>query len=168
MSKVQTENLKNLQDANRKITARAEVHAETFAGHMPVISSAIRGSRFPEQEIICMAHLDHYKPGANDNASGSAGMLEMATTLENECRAIVPERRVDQSLNYWLAVEIRRPKGQLRAMNYDIFWDTLNLTDGKNDLVRIRDGVSAQFRELSLQQVKTLYEELKTRDIVGI
>jgi hypothetical protein len=90
-----------------------------------------------------------------------------STPLENECRRIVPERKVDLSLNYWLAVEIMRPKGLLRSMNYDIFWEMLNLTDGKNDLVRIRDGVSGQFREISLQQVKTLYEELKARDIVS-
>ncbi len=452
LSKAQTESLKNLLESNRKVYARAEVYAETFAGHMPVISAAIRGTRYPEQEIIYMAHLDHYKPGANDNASGSAGMLEIATTLqrmisrqaiprplrtmrflwvpewegtaayienqreqarkgiiginldmigedleecqtkllittppwsqpsflealveyfakfvdemnittrvgsnskfnyriigyfgesdhmlfndarigvpstmlvhledrfwhtsfdtpdkvdptelertiflgtflgwtaanykedhlddlleltfsnllkkidrytlryfarmkqssskslhvtyrnilkyydllsdygreslhsivknvpgsdyeinnayekpleqyielqksrtlrlyrdlcadkgvepahaestplENECRRIVPERKVDQSLNYWLAVEIMRQKGLLRSMNYDIFWEMLNLTDGKNDLVRIRDGVSGQFREISLQQVKTLYEELKARDIVS-
>ena len=35
----------------------------------------------PDEEMVITAHLDHYKPGANDNASGSGAILEMARTM---------------------------------------------------------------------------------------
>ena len=65
----------------KKIVMKAEVDADLFDGEMPVVSAIIKGTRFPEQEVIIMGHLDHYKPGANDNASGSAGMIEIARTF---------------------------------------------------------------------------------------
>ncbi|RKY89315.1 hypothetical protein DRQ09_01595 [candidate division KSB1 bacterium] len=77
----QTQWLKSFFDKNIKVRAKAIVDAELFDGNMPVISAVIRGKKNPEQEIIIMAHLDHYKPGANDNASGSAGLIEIARTL---------------------------------------------------------------------------------------
>ena len=76
----QTENLKRLLNSGRKVVMRAEVDAEVFAGYMPVVSAVIPGTN-PEQEVLFMAHLDHYKPGANDNASGSAGLIEIAKVL---------------------------------------------------------------------------------------
>ncbi|MBN1221800.1 MAG: DUF4910 domain-containing protein [Candidatus Aminicenantes bacterium] len=81
LSRDQTETLKNLLEVKRKVIMRAEVFAETFSGHMPIISAVVEGSTYPEQEVIYIAHLDHYKPGANDNASGSAGLVEIATTM---------------------------------------------------------------------------------------
>jgi aminopeptidase YwaD len=63
------------------VRMRAKVEASLFDGTMPVLEAKISGKEFPDQEIIVMAHLDHYRPGANDNASGSAGMFEMARTI---------------------------------------------------------------------------------------
>ncbi len=59
----------------------AKVKATLFDGSMPILEAKIVGDEFPNQEIIIMAHLDHYKPGANDNASGSAGMVEMIRNI---------------------------------------------------------------------------------------
>ena len=60
------------------------------------------GSEYPSQEIIIMGHLDHYKPGANDNASGSAGMVEMARNILGLVRRgeILPPKRTIRFL--WL------------------------------------------------------------------
>lgn len=65
----------------KKVKMRAKVEAELFDGEMPVIEAKMKGSQYPSQEIIIMGHLDHYKPGANDNASGSAGMVEMVRNI---------------------------------------------------------------------------------------
>lgn len=81
LSRRQANHLLTLIQEKQKVVMKAEVDAELFAGEMPVISAAIKGTRFPDREIILMGHLDHYKPGANDNASGSAGMIEIARTL---------------------------------------------------------------------------------------
>lgn len=81
LSRRQTELLLKHVNSKKKVVMKAEVDAELFDGEMPVISATIKGSRFPDKEIILMGHLDHYKPGANDNASGSAGMMEIARTF---------------------------------------------------------------------------------------
>jgi aminopeptidase-like protein len=36
---------------------------------------------YPDEEIIVTAHLDHYKPGANDNAFGQCLNPGMACTM---------------------------------------------------------------------------------------
>lgn len=94
LSKEQTETLKGFLKSKRKVKMRVEVKAETFSGNMPVISAAIEGSLYPEQEVIYMAHLDHYKPGANDNASGCAGLMEIATTLTR----LINENKIQRPL----------------------------------------------------------------------
>jgi hypothetical protein len=81
LSRVQTEKLRQLLKRKTKVVMRAEIYAETFSGNMAIISTAIKGSTYPDQEIVFMAHLDHYKPGACDNASGCAGLIETAATL---------------------------------------------------------------------------------------
>jgi hypothetical protein len=48
---------------------------------LTLVHAWIRGSKNPEQEIIVTGHLDHPKWSANDNASGSAAMLEAIRTL---------------------------------------------------------------------------------------
>ncbi|MFC1724886.1 DUF4910 domain-containing protein [candidate division KSB1 bacterium] len=87
----QTERLKRILDSGRKVVMRAEVDAELFAGHMPVVSATIPGAEQPEKEVFFMGHLDHYKPGANDNASGSAGMLEIIKVLKK----LIDEKKID-------------------------------------------------------------------------
>ncbi|MBZ4401433.1 M28 family peptidase [Myxococcus faecalis] len=55
------------------------IATETKPGHYSVVSGVIPGQR-SDEEIVLTAHLDHYKPGANDNASGAATVLEMVRT----------------------------------------------------------------------------------------
>jgi aminopeptidase YwaD len=47
------------------------------------VHAYIRGTQHPEQEVLISAHLDHPKWSANDNASGSAALIEMARTLKS-------------------------------------------------------------------------------------
>jgi len=77
LNRRQTTRLLLYFQSDKKVVMRAEVDAELFDGEMPVVSALIRGRTLPDEEILIMGHLDHYKPGANDNASGSAGMMEM-------------------------------------------------------------------------------------------
>ncbi len=81
LSRRQEKELLSLFESGKKVIMRARVEAELFDGDMPVLEAKIVGKEFPLQEIIIMGHLDHYKPGANDNASGSAGMFEMARNI---------------------------------------------------------------------------------------
>ena len=81
LSRRQEQELLSYVEAGLHIRMRADVDATLSDGSMPVLEAKITGQEFPSQEIILMAHLDHYKPGANDNASGSAGMVEMARNI---------------------------------------------------------------------------------------
>ena len=79
----------------KDVRLKASVDARQYDAEMETVSAFFKGSVFPDQEIILTAHLDHYSPGANDNASGSASLLEIARTLTTLIRRgiIEPPRR---------------------------------------------------------------------------
>jgi aminopeptidase YwaD len=66
------------------IRLHALVKAGQHPGFYEVVTATIPGSdpRLKEQEIAFSCHLDHQRPGANDNASGCAAILEVARTLQ--------------------------------------------------------------------------------------
>jgi len=75
------------------IRLRARVDAGLTPGQYLIPTALIPG-RDPAHEIVYSCHLDHPSPGANDNASGCAGILEIARTLNR----LVMEKRLPQPL----------------------------------------------------------------------
>ncbi len=69
-------------ESGKKVFARAKVSGKLYPSEVKTLWAVLEGSERPDEEIILMAHLDHYKPGANDNASGSAGLLEIVRTFK--------------------------------------------------------------------------------------
>lgn len=69
-----------------QITLRANVKAEIKASNYEVVSAIIPGSDLASEEIVFTCHLCHQKPGANDNASGAAAILEAARALTSLIR----------------------------------------------------------------------------------
>jgi aminopeptidase YwaD len=67
-----------------KITLHAVVKAGQHEGNYEVVTATIPGAdaKLKEEEIAFSCHLDHQRPGANDNASGCATILEVARTLQ--------------------------------------------------------------------------------------
>jgi aminopeptidase YwaD len=67
-----------------KITLHAVVKAGQHPGNYDVVTATIPGAdaRLKDEEIAFSCHLDHQRPGANDNASGCATILEVARTLQ--------------------------------------------------------------------------------------
>jgi aminopeptidase YwaD len=67
-----------------KITLHAVVKAGQHAGNYEVVTAVIPGAdaKFKDEEIAFSCHLDHQRPGANDNASGCVTILEVARTLQ--------------------------------------------------------------------------------------
>src|SRR6266581_7334619 len=67
-----------------KITLEAVVKAGQHPGNYEVVTATIPGAegKFKEEEIAFSCHLDHQRPGANDNASGCVTILEVARTLQ--------------------------------------------------------------------------------------
>jgi aminopeptidase YwaD len=59
----------------------AHVQAEVGAGHWTVVTGIIPGTDKSAGEIVYSCHLDHQRPGANDNGSGCVTILESARVL---------------------------------------------------------------------------------------
>jgi len=70
--------------AGDAIRLHARVKAGQHPGFYEVVTATIPGSdpRLKDEEFAFSCHLDHQKPGANDNASGCATILEVARTLQ--------------------------------------------------------------------------------------
>jgi len=81
------------------IRLRAVVKAGQHAGNYEVVTATIPGTdaKLKEEEIAFSCHLDHQRPGANDNASGCVTILEVARTLQkliNEGKLARPARTI--------------------------------------------------------------------------
>ncbi|HEY3136551.1 MAG TPA: DUF4910 domain-containing protein [Blastocatellia bacterium] len=78
-----------------QISLHATVKAEMKPSNYEVVSAIIPGRDAAGEEIVFSCHLCHQKPGANDNASGAAAILEAARALTALIRRgdIEPPRR---------------------------------------------------------------------------
>ena len=82
-----------------EIRLRAVVKAGQHAGNYEVVTATIPGAdaKLRDEEIAFSCHLDHQRPGANDNASGCVTILEVARTLQkliNEAKLSRPARTI--------------------------------------------------------------------------
>jgi aminopeptidase YwaD len=111
-----------------KITLRALVKAGQHAGNYEVVTATIPGAdpKLKEEEIAFSCHLDHQRPGANDNTSGCVTILEVARTLQK----LIAEG------------ELARPARTIRFIWPPEIEGTLTLLNGKPELrKRIRAAV---------------------------
>jgi aminopeptidase YwaD len=78
------------------VRLRAAVEAGRTAGEYRIPTAVIPG-KDRSKEIVFSCHLDHPSPGANDNASGCSGILEVARSLNrliSDGRLPKPERSI--------------------------------------------------------------------------
>jgi aminopeptidase YwaD len=66
------------------IRLHATVKAGQHPGNYEIVTATIPGAdpKLKDEEIAFSCHLDHQRPGANDNASGCVTILEVARTLQ--------------------------------------------------------------------------------------
>jgi hypothetical protein len=67
--------------AGHPVVLGAHVEAEVGPGHWTVVTGTIPGTDKNAGEIVYSCHLDHQRPGANDNGSGCVTILESARIL---------------------------------------------------------------------------------------
>ncbi len=82
LSNRQGERLRALLESGQRVVLNGRVEGtglEPF--FMDVVVARIPGSAHPDDELVFSAHLDHPKESANDNASGSAAILDIARAL---------------------------------------------------------------------------------------
>lgn len=114
--------------AGETIRLSARVEAGATPGSYSIPTATIPGAdpAVAGQEIVFSCHLDHPRPGANDNASGCAAILEVARTLSK----LVAEGR------------LAPPRRTLRFVWPPEIEGTLALLAGRPDLAaRIRAAI---------------------------
>jgi aminopeptidase-like protein len=97
LSKRQGNRLREFLKAKKTVKLNAKVDAKLFAGNLDVVTATIKGGSKPDEEVFLIAHLCHPQPSANDNASGSGLLIEIARTMQgliNSGRMAQPERTI--------------------------------------------------------------------------
>jgi hypothetical protein len=97
LTKRQGNAMRALLKSGKTVKLKARVDAKLFSGKLDVITATIPGKSKPDEEIFLVAHLCHPKPSANDNASGSGLLLEIARTimsLVNSGKIELPARTI--------------------------------------------------------------------------
>ena len=81
LSKRQSEELRARLRAGAAIVLHARVRATLRPATFDVVNATIQGTDPNAGEVVLAAHLCHQAAGANDNASGSAALLETARAI---------------------------------------------------------------------------------------
>jgi aminopeptidase YwaD len=73
--------LRALVQEGQKVTVDGEIRARVGPGEYQITTATIPGRERADQEFVLSCHLSHPRPGANDNVSGCAAILEVARAL---------------------------------------------------------------------------------------
>ena len=155
-----------------KLTLHAKVDAELHPGALEVTSAYLRGSD-PSKEIILVAHLDHYKSGANDNASGSASLVEIARTVKTllDQKRIPPLKRTLHFLWVpehfgtvaWLTRHPEISQRAIAALNLDMVGENLVKTNSRLNIARTPDSLPSFLNDL----VENVAEQVEAAELVS-
>ena len=142
LSKRQYEEIKKYIDRGQKVVAKAHLKSKMYPYKMNINSAAILGTDPNAGEFIMVSHSFERlaTPGANDNCSGVATMLEIARTL-NRLIEDGDLPRPKRTIRFLWVPEISGSRAfvykypeledkLLAAMNFDMSGADLELTDG--------------------------------------
>lgn len=147
LSNRQGRKLKELLAQGKRVVLEARVEGIGLEpGRMDVVVAEIRGVSEDAGQLIYTAHLDHPKESANDNASGSAALLDMARTFKTLL--------AKQALT--------RPRHTLRFLWVPEFFGTMAYIDAHPELRGPRLGGRA-LASLNLDMVGENLELLHSR-----
>jgi hypothetical protein len=106
ISPLQGDELRTRLGRKEKVIAHARVRAMVDeTPQVEMVTAVLPGQDIQDQDIVLSAHIDHQQPGANDNASGSAALLEIARVLNvlRNQNKIPPLRR---NVRFWWVSEL--------------------------------------------------------------
>jgi aminopeptidase YwaD len=132
-----------------KIKLHATVKAGQQPGNTEVVTATIHGAdpKLNKEEIAFSCHLDHQRPGANDNASGCVTILEVARTLQK----LIVEGK------------LARPARTIRFLWPPEIEGTLALLNGQGQVATWGSGGSASKPSLVVSDSSFLGPELAQR-----
>jgi len=146
LSPRQSQELRSRLAAGEKITLHARVRARMVAATYDVVTATIPGRERPGEEVVLTAHLCHESAGANDNASGSAAILEVARALQSAIArgTLAPPRRTIRFLwlpeiagsQAWLVRHPEAARATVAGIHMDMVGGLLSTTHGTFHLSR--------------------------------
>ena len=158
VSKNQGWHLKKMLDEGIKVKLKANVQAEYYESQIEILTASIQGSTNPETEVMIIGHLCHPLPSANDNASGSGGMLEMARALKKmvDSGLVESPRRTIRFLwvpefagTYaYIKAHLERTRRTLAVINCDMIGEDLHLTGGTFNITCTPDSIPSYLNDV--------------------
>lgn len=168
--------LKKMLDEGKKVVLKAKVEAEYYDNKIEVLSASLPGTSEPEKEVMIIGHLCHPTPSANDNASGSGGMLEMARALKEmiDKGLISPPKRTIRFLWVpefngtipYIQAHLERTRNTLSVINCDMIGEDLHLTGGTFNITCTPDSMPSYLNDVVVNFTR-LAETLNLRSISG-
>jgi hypothetical protein len=152
--------LRGYLERGTKVVVRAHVRAKTYPSKMNVISGSIPGSDPAAGELLFVAHAYETisKPGANDNCTGVATLLEIGRTLTRLIRdgAIPKPRRTihflwGNEISGSTAFMFKHPELQdrlLAVLNFDMTGANPKTTDSYLRVKMTPDGRPSYLNDL--------------------
>ncbi len=164
LSRANSEIIMNLISSGEKIILKATVDAKLHSSDLAVVSAEIKGRAKKSGQFVLIAHLDHYKPGANDNASGSAAILEIARGL-NELISSGKIERPRRSIRFlwvpehfgtmaYLSNDLKELEGAVGGINLDMVGEDTKLTDTRLDVILTPASSATFLNDLIAEVVK--------------
>jgi len=176
VSKNQGAALKRMLDEGGKVVLKADVETEFFETKIETLSASFRGSAEPEKEVMIIGHLCHPSPSANDNGSGSAGMLEVARALKRlvDSGAIPAPRRTIRFLWVpefmgtvpYIKSHLDRTRNTLAAINCDMIGEDLHKTGGTFNIVATPDSLPSSLNDVVVNFTRAI-DGLNLRSVNG-
>jgi aminoglycoside 3-N-acetyltransferase len=157
ISNEQGENLRRNLLSGNKITLKAQVNAGNYKDTLPLVLAEIKGTG--QGSVLLLAHL--FEPGANDNASGAAALLEIARVISSLIKKkMLPQPR--RTIKFLLTSEIYGTLSFLQQSKDEIpdFLAALNIDSiGRLDF-KSKKMVIHQVPDSSLSFVSVFLEKL--------
>ncbi len=178
LSKRQGNELRDFLKEGKRVVLRARVHAKLFPSKYDVVTASIKGSTRPGEEVFLIAHLCHPKPGANDNASGSGLLMEVARTIttligsgkmKRPTRTIrflwVPETTGTVAL---LCTHPEMAKRLVAGMNLDMVGEDQALCKSTLELCPTPDSLPSFMNDFVMSTIERTSKELDPMSQIGL
>jgi len=143
--------LVGMLEAGQKLTVKVDVEAKVYPNKYYNVVATIPGTDPAAEEFLVTAHLCHFDPGANDNASGAASILEIARAIRELITSgeIEPPRRTirfiwvpEMSGSYaYAATHPDQTDRMLCGINLDMVGSYLNRTNSGFNFHRTPDSL---------------------------
>ena len=158
--------VERLEKEEKRVKLYAKVDSSLYPGKIENVSAFIKGET--DEEVVVVAHLCHPQPSANDNASGSGTVMEVARALQALIsRGDLPKPK--RSIRFLLVPEMAGTYAYLAtkedaipkmvaAINLDMVGEDQTLCGGPLICEKPPESMSSFVSDL----MEAIFDELKT------